>query len=411
MPKRGGRKRLRIVRSVRRKIRVSSYCVSRELKTLQLLRWLEKQPNRRLSQSIRAEGGSMPQGPVGAATVTASAAAVPTATRAAPEQRRPPERLPGMDDSNGSGGRALTIDQLEWMDSLYIDVIHSTTDLRGGIRKARALARRAWEDVPEEDEEGEDYEREGEEEEDDDVVTHKDVIYFPYGAVVFWGCSEAEEKEILSSLDRFMVAKVSDAELRESFDDMTFVYRHRRARKSVPLKNDEITLDTRDPAEKLAYSCALAQSAKLFVFEERLNNTVESTSKYPQMLAATGKIPLTEVQIGRLVGQVLCEQNEVNLHSDILDTPEYFWEEDAWEPAYEALTAYLDIPLRVDNLNTRLGILKELLDVLSTQSTNAHATRLEVIIIYLIFVEVAIELVWNVIIKDVLRLIGEDARC
>ena len=36
------------------------------------------------------------------------------------------------------------------------------------------------------------------------------------------------------------------------------------------------------------------------------------------------------------------------------DTPEYFWEEDAWEPAYEALCAYLDIPLRVDNLNKRL---------------------------------------------------------
>ncbi|CAN0496073.1 unnamed protein product, partial [Ectocarpus sp. 8 AP-2014] len=112
----------------------------------------------------------------------------------------------------------------------------------------------------------------------------------------------------------------------------------------------------------------------------------------------------------RLVGRVLCEQNEVNLHSDILDTPEYFWEEDAWEPAYEALCAYLDIPLRVDNLNKRLSILRELLDVLSTQSTNAHATRLEVIIIYLIFVEVAIELVWNVIIKDVLRLVGGSDR-
>lgn len=68
--------------------------------------------------------------------------------------------------------------------------------------------------------------------------------------------------------------------------------------KIVLLTPEQITLDTRDPAEKLAYSCALAQSAKLFVFEERLNNTVESTSKYPQMLAATGKIPLTEVQIG-----------------------------------------------------------------------------------------------------------------
>lgn len=56
------------------------------------------------------------------------------------------------------------------------------------------------------------------------------------------------------------------------------------------------------------------------------------------------------------------------------------------------------------------SILKELLDVLSAQSTNAHATRLEMIIVYLIFVEVAIELVWNVIIKDIFRLVGEDLR-
>lgn len=60
----------------------------------------------------------------------------------------------------------------------------------------------------------------------------------------------------------------------------------------------QITLDTQDPAEKLAYSCSLAQSAKLFVFEERLDNIIETTARYPQVLAATGKIPLTEVQIG-----------------------------------------------------------------------------------------------------------------
>ncbi|CAM9918330.1 unnamed protein product, partial [Hapterophycus canaliculatus] len=38
----------------------------------------------------------------------------------------------------------------------------------------------------------------------------------------------------------------------------------------------------------------------------------------------------------------------------VQDTPEYFWEEDTWEPAYQALCAYLDIPLRVGNLNKRL---------------------------------------------------------
>lgn len=55
------------------------------------------------------------------------------------------------------------------------------------------------------------------------------------------------------------------------------------------------------------------------------------------------------------------------------------------------------------------SILRELLDVLSTQSTNAHATRLEVIIIYLIFAEVIVEVVWNVIIKDIFRLVGDSA--
>ncbi|CAM9787860.1 unnamed protein product, partial [Ectocarpus sp. 4 AP-2014] len=53
MPKRGGRKRLRrnldrpaAARRRRIKIRVSSYCVARGLETLELLKWLESQPNR-----------------------------------------------------------------------------------------------------------------------------------------------------------------------------------------------------------------------------------------------------------------------------------------------------------------------------------------------------------------------------
>ncbi|CAN0038104.1 unnamed protein product, partial [Hapterophycus canaliculatus] len=146
----------------------------------------------------------------------------------------------------------------------------------------------------------------------------KTVSRFPVRSCVLAFSTPLQEREVLLDVTRFVVGKVSNTELTQSFDDMTFVYRHHDGRRGAPLKNDEITLDTSDPAEKLAYSCALAQSSKLFVFEERLDSTIELTAKYPQVLAATGKIPLTEVQIGRLVGRVLCEQNEVNLHSDIL---------------------------------------------------------------------------------------------
>ena len=66
------------------------------------------------------------------------------------------------------------------------------------------------------------------------------------------------------------------------------------------------------------------------------------------------------------------ERNEVNLHSDILDTPEWFWEADLHEPLYKKLCAYLDIPNRIEILNKRLDILRELLDVLNTQLENCE---------------------------------------
>ncbi|CAM9762808.1 unnamed protein product [Discosporangium mesarthrocarpum] len=391
MPKRGGRKRLRRVAPAKRKIRVSVYCVSAELRTLKVLKWLESKPNRRLSLRLRAEGNA---GMFTGHTLPEVAGRLGT--------------FRGQEHGATPDVSAHMMDRFDWMDSLYIDVIHSTTDLESGLHKARDFDRSAWDG--DDDDEGRGYGYAAPDLSDAENSFQKDVIFFPYGCVVFWGCSEAEEKETIAELRPFMVGKVSDLELEVSMDDMSFVYR-RQSGRGVKIKNDEISLDTMDPTQKLAYACALAQSAKLFVFEERLDHTIESTKRYPEVLAMTGKIGLSEVQIGRLIGKVLCERNEVNLHSDILDTPELFWEEDRWEPAYQALCAYMDIPQRVDVLNKRLAsrcqLNWELLDVLSTQLTNAHANRLEVIIIYLIFIEVAIELIWNVIIKDVLHLFEE----
>ena len=156
----------------------------------------------------------------------------------------------------------------------------------------------------------------------------------------------------------------------------------------------------------------------------------------------------------------------MNLHSDILDTPEWFWEADLWEPrygyisiyiytylpvvsvwriaprltlharrllsppppdhpptttpppspqinikqsnpqqpttphqpntqthqtSYGAFCKYLDLPNRINILNKRLDILRELLNVLETQLDNSHSTKLELIVIALIIVEVVLQ--------------------
>ena len=76
---------------------------------------------------------------------------------------------------------------------------------------------------------------------------------------------------------------------------------------------------------KLSISHALAQSAKLSVYEERVIEIVESTKDLPETLAATGEVGLSRKQIACLIGRVFIQKSAVNLLSTVLDTPEFFW--------------------------------------------------------------------------------------
>ena len=90
------------------------------------------------------------------------------------------------------------------------------------------------------------------------------------------------------------------------------------------------------------------------------------------------------------------ERNSINLASDVLDTPSFFWENDEWDPVYTMLCKYLEHETRIDVLNRRLDCVHELLDVLQQQAENQHAYRLEWIVIWLIACEVVIQVLWNI---------------
>ncbi len=53
--------------------------------------------------------------------------------------------------------------------------------------------------------------------------------------------------------------------------------------------------------------------------------------------------------------------------------------------------SYLEMSGRTEILNKRLDMLRELLDVLQQQLENAHAVKLEMIVIYLIVMEVVLQ--------------------
>ena len=77
---------------------------------------------------------------------------------------------------------------------------------------------------------------------------------------------------------------------------------------------------------------------------------------------------------------------DVNLTSDVLDTPDLFWDEASLQALYDAIRAYLEIDDRAQTLNERLAVANELLEVIHEHFSNAAMSKITWIIIILIVV-------------------------
>ena len=216
-------------------------------------------------------------------------------------------------------------------------------------------------------------------------------FFFSYGCVVTWGLSEAQEREMLKLLTTAGCAQEPLDE--HEVDD--FGYTHQlqpSASGSKPgIAKDVVYLSTLDVREKLAVSFALAQSVKLGVFERTVEQTIQETRSIPERMALDGKIRLQRTSITKRIGQLFVDRASINLHSDILDHPEFFWEDDEWLPLYLRAAKYLEIDRRAEVLNKRLDIIKELFDMLASELHNSHSNKLEWIIIILIVLEVVFQ--------------------
>lgn len=76
--------------------------------------------------------------------------------------------------------------------------------------------------------------------------------------------------------------------------------------------------------------------------------------------------------ITKKMGQLFIMRINVNLVSNILDTPEIFWSEPFLEPLYSAIRSYLEISQRVELLNQRVEVISDLLEMLKDHLNSSH---------------------------------------
>lgn len=211
------------------------------------------------------------------------------------------------------------------------------------------------------------------------------VLIFGFGCVVFWGISSKKQKDILAQLNP--CAHKPYERLQESCH---FGYGN-----DWKVFNDAITLvnDATLPLQLLTISYGFAQSLKLSVFEANLMGMIKETSHIPRDLQRKGKIAMSNKDINKKIGSLIIAKHTINLHSDMLDSPDFLWENAAFEPLYRQTINDQDLPTRVQVLNKRLDIVQDLFHLLGDEIKNRHSFIIENVIVLLISMEVIISLI------------------
>ncbi len=214
-----------------------------------------------------------------------------------------------------------------------------------------------------------------------------ELFIFNHGCFVCWGLTKRAEQKWIHYIKAYSREPLTNTEMdffSFQLGEETNIVTHER------FKLDIITLESTDPQIKLAISYGLAQSIKLEAYEAAIQETVKKNNILPRDIAHYGSISLSRRAIFRRMGDLFLARSSINLNSEFLDTPEFFWRNPNLEMYYTMTSKFLDIPARVTALNQKLDVLQELLDILNTQLQHRHSTILETIIIVLIGIEILI---------------------
>ncbi|KAI9008165.1 hypothetical protein BC832DRAFT_553264 [Gaertneriomyces semiglobifer] len=217
------------------------------------------------------------------------------------------------------------------------------------------------------------------------TTTRSDIFIFDYGVIVFWNLSQPAEHAYLGLIQPFAI-HILPPTVRES-EDFHFQY---SSNGSQRIYNDMITLKSGNSLMKLTISHGIGQSVKLAYFENVMDGTIEGCIDLPRMMARYGDIHMTRRDVMKIVGKLFRLRVDVNLISNVLDTPELFWSEPELEGLYNAIRGYLEISQRAKLLNSRVQIVSDLLGTLTAHMNSNEAAYITWIIIVLIVMAVIV---------------------
>ena len=213
-----------------------------------------------------------------------------------------------------------------------------------------------------------------------------DVFIFRYGVVVMWNLTVEEEQAVLTVIRSFCERDGLDVPESDDFE-------YEVGGELPRFVADTLILPESSLLAKLTASHGLAQSVKLSSFEDSVQRSIEATRGLAAELAATGAIvSRSRRDIAMTLGNLVMDRHILYLFADVLDSPDVIWHHPEYDSQYRVVERYLELPQRVELLNKRVDVVRELLNLLSNELQFKHSSRLELIIIVLIMLEILLAL-------------------
>jgi uncharacterized Rmd1/YagE family protein len=224
-----------------------------------------------------------------------------------------------------------------------------------------------------------------------------DCFILEIGVIVCWGCSRPELGLIASKLGKYVENDHHLCPPSMYEDDFVYIPASIRGGSAAPLlsyiRGDVIYLSTDSGYERLSYSYAIAQSVKLDAYEDAISKAIAEVKDIPEKIVSSGQVGMTVKELNQRIGELYIHRSNLNLHSDILDTPNCLWDLDTVSAVYRLCRKYQDIEKRLTILNQRLDVMKDMYEMVQSELHIKDYARLEMIVVWLIVLEVIIDLI------------------
>ncbi len=131
-----------------------------------------------------------------------------------------------------------------------------------------------------------------------------------------------------------------------------------------------------------------AQSVVLEMYELLADNILDGTKRFAEDLEIAGKMRISSKNLMRFIGRTINVKNSIIDNLYIFGSPDVVWENEYLSKLDRGLREMFDINNRFRALDYQLRVVQDNLELFTELLQNRESTRLEWIVIALIFIEV-----------------------